>query len=130
MKVPGVTLFALLAVLIGVPLTGQERSVVAASAVGAEDLLASPVGTNWTSYNGDYIGRRYSALREINTANVHQLRAAWVFHPGNSQNLEATPVVVRGVDVRDIGQRCVCPGRADRTPVMALPSAREFRAAG
>ena len=97
MKVPGVTLFALLAVLIGVPLTGQERSVVAASAVGAEDLLASPVGTNWTSYNGDYTGRRYSALREINTANVHQLRAAWVFHPGNSQNLEATPVVVRGV---------------------------------
>ena len=97
MKVPGVTLFALLAVLIGVPLTGQERSVVAAGAVRAEDLLASPVGTNWTSYNGDYTGRRYSALREINTANVHQLRAAWVFHPGNSQNLETTPVVVRGV---------------------------------
>src|SRR5450755_4984725 len=97
MKVPGVTLFALLAVLIGVPLTGHERSVVAASAVSAGDLLASPVGTNWTSYNGDYTGRRYSTLREINTANVHQLRAAWVFHPGNSQNLETTPVVVRGV---------------------------------
>ena len=97
MKVPGVRLFALLAVLIGVPLTGQERAVVSASAVGAEDLLASPVETNWTSYNGDYSGRRYSALREINTANVHQLRAAWVFHPGNSQNLETTPVVVRGV---------------------------------
>src|SRR5450755_4650960 len=97
MKVPGVTLFALLAVLIGVPLTGHERSVVAASAVSAGDLLASPVGTNWTSYNGDYTGRRYSTLREINTANVHQLRAAWVFHPGNSQNLQVTPVVVRGV---------------------------------
>jgi len=97
MNVPGVTLFAVLAVLIGVPLTGQERSVVSASAVVEEDLLASPVGTNWTSYNGDYTGRRYSALREINTANVHQLRAAWVFHPGNSQNLETTPVVVRGV---------------------------------
>ncbi len=97
MKVPGVRLFALLAVLIGVPLTGQEHAVVSASAVGAEDLLASPVGTNWTSYNGDYSGRRYSALREINTGNVHQLRAAWVFHPGNSQNLETTPVVVRGV---------------------------------
>jgi len=25
------------------------------------------------------------------------MRAAWVFHPGNSQRLEATPVVVRGV---------------------------------
>jgi len=97
MRVSCATLFALLAVLIGVPVTGQEHSAFNASAVGAEDLLASPVGTNWTSYNGDYTGRRYSALREINTANVHQLRAAWVFHPGNSQNLETTPVVVRGV---------------------------------
>ena len=78
-------------------LTGQERSAVATSAVRAEDLLASPAGANWTSYNGDYSGRRYSSLREISTANVQQLRAAWVFHPGNSQNLEVTPVVVRGV---------------------------------
>lgn len=65
--------------------------------VNAQDLLASPVGADWTSYNGDYTGRRYSALLEINSTNVNQLRAAWVFHPGNSENLEATPVVVRGV---------------------------------
>ena len=45
MKVPGVTLFALLAVLIGVPLTGQERSAVAASAVGAR-RLAGESGRN------------------------------------------------------------------------------------
>jgi alcohol dehydrogenase (cytochrome c) len=65
--------------------------------VTPEDLLARPVGENWTSYNGDYTGRRYSELKEINKSNVSQLRAAWVFHPGNSQRLEATPVVVRGV---------------------------------
>src|SRR6185312_15451974 len=65
--------------------------------VDAADLLARPVGENWTSYNGDYTGRRYSNLRDINAGNVAQLRAAWVFHPGNSQNLEVTPVVVRGV---------------------------------
>jgi alcohol dehydrogenase (cytochrome c) len=59
--------------------------------------LASPVGANWTSYNGDYTGRRYSSLHEINTANVPQIRAAWVFRPGNSQRLEATPVVVNGI---------------------------------
>jgi alcohol dehydrogenase (cytochrome c) len=63
----------------------------------AEDLLTSPVGANWTSYNGDYTGRRYSSLQEINVENVARLRAAWVFHPGNSQRLEATPVVVGGV---------------------------------
>jgi alcohol dehydrogenase (cytochrome c) len=65
--------------------------------VEAKDLLAQPVGGNWTSYNGDYSGRRYSSLHEINSGNVAQLRAAWVFHPGNAQNLEVTPIVVRGI---------------------------------
>ena len=79
--------------------TGAQQSSPAQPAlhVSAEDLLARPVGENWTSYNGDYSGRRYSGLKEINKSNVSQLRAAWVFHPGNSQRLEATPVVVRGV---------------------------------
>jgi len=65
--------------------------------VTAQDLLANPVGADWTSYNGDYTGRRYSSLKEINAQNVAQLRAAWVFHPGNSRRLEATPVVIRGI---------------------------------
>ena len=74
-----------------------ESPLTAVSSVGADDLLARPVGVNWTSYNGDYTGRRYSSLHEINATNVSQLRAAWVFHPGNSQRLEATPVVIRGI---------------------------------
>src|SRR5215470_16399958 len=74
-----------------------ESPVTASVNVQAEDLLAQPVGANWTSYNGDYTGQRYSSLREINSGNVRQLQAAWVFHPGNSQNLAVTPVVVRGV---------------------------------
>ncbi len=65
--------------------------------VTAEDLLAQPVGENWTSYNGDYTGRRYSSLQLINTSNVARLNPAWVFHPGNSQALEVTPVVIRGL---------------------------------
>jgi len=75
----------------------SEGAVMATTNVQPEDLLTQPVGANWTSYNGDYTGRRYSSLREINTGNVAQLRAAWVFHPGNSQNLEVTPLVIRGV---------------------------------
>ena len=75
----------------------QSSAAQPALHVTSEDLLARPVGENWTSYNGDYTGRRYSGLKEINKSNVSQLRAAWVFHPGNSQRLEATPVVVRGV---------------------------------
>jgi alcohol dehydrogenase (cytochrome c) len=85
------------AVLIGVIATGQEHTPVSRTTVSTSDLLTTPVAENWTSYNGDYTGRRYSSLREINGSNVQQLRAAWVFHPGNSQNLETTPLVVRGV---------------------------------
>jgi alcohol dehydrogenase (cytochrome c) len=77
---------------------GQTQSSDApAPDVGAKDLLANPVGANWTSYNGDYSGRRYSTLSEINVSNAANLRAAWTFHPGNTQNLEVTPVVVRGL---------------------------------
>src|SRR5579864_8542010 len=83
----------------GLSAAGQQgqSTVTAAPSVSAEDLLLAPPGANWTSYNGDYTGRRYSGLHEINAANVSRLRASWVFHPGNSQRLEATPVVVNGV---------------------------------
>jgi alcohol dehydrogenase (cytochrome c) len=90
-------LLVFIAVLLAGIVKGQEQPVSAPITVSTSDLLTSPAGANWTSYNGDYTGRRYSSLREINTGNVQQLRAAWVFHPGNSQNLENTPVVVRGV---------------------------------
>src|ERR1051326_4128750 len=79
----------------GLSLFAQQKG--AGIDVSSEDLLTSPVGENWPSYNGDYTGRRFSSLAEINRGNVSQLRAAWVFHPGNSQRLEVTPVVVRGV---------------------------------
>jgi alcohol dehydrogenase (cytochrome c) len=77
----------------------QPRQSPAAAVVnvGAADLLVQPVGANWTSYNGDYTGRRYSGLREINAENVVRLRASWVFHPGTSETLEATPLVVNGI---------------------------------
>lgn len=87
-----------LAVFIAICLlaNGQNGSASLTS-VSNKDLLAQPVGENWPSYNGDYTGRRYTGLDQITVANVDQLRAAWVFHPGNSTRLEVTPVVVRGV---------------------------------
>jgi alcohol dehydrogenase (cytochrome c) len=94
-----VVLLFFLAFGTGQELLGQRSGTKSTSAlhVTAEDLLATPVGENWPSYNGDYTGRRYSSLHEINRTNVAQLRAAWVFHPGNSQRLQATPVVIGGV---------------------------------
>ena len=60
-------------------------------------LLRAPPGNDWPSYNGDYSGRRYTALDQITPGNVRQLHAQWVFHSTNSDSLEVTPVVVNGV---------------------------------
>jgi alcohol dehydrogenase (cytochrome c) len=65
--------------------------------VRSEDLLVQPPAANWVSYNGDYSGRRYSGLSEINVGNVGGLRAEWVFHARNTGRLEVTPVVVNGM---------------------------------
>jgi alcohol dehydrogenase (cytochrome c) len=78
----------------------QEKSSTAISAsidVRAEDLLVQPPGANWISYNGDYSGRRYSGLAQITPENAAQLRAQWVFHIRDSNDLEVTPVVVNGI---------------------------------
>jgi alcohol dehydrogenase (cytochrome c) len=74
-----------------------QAPVVADANVSPDDLLTQPPAANWTSYNGDYTGRRFSALRQITAANVAALRAAWIFHASNTERLEVTPVVVRGV---------------------------------
>jgi len=76
----------------------EENSTVSAMVdVQTEDLLVQPPAANWISYNGDYSGRRYSGLSQINSANLEQLRAQWVFHVNNTSRLEVTPVVVNGV---------------------------------
>jgi len=70
--------------------------VSTAISVQPADMLVQPPAANWPSYNGDYSGRRYSSLDEINVNNVGHLRAQWVFHSKNSSRLEVTPVVVNG----------------------------------
>jgi alcohol dehydrogenase (cytochrome c) len=51
---------------------------------------------DWTTYNGNDSGNRYSTLNQINTTNVSNLSLAWLF-PFDASRLETTPVVVDGV---------------------------------
>ena len=39
-------------------------------------LLKQPTDA-WPTYNGDYSGRRFSPLTQINSSNVHTLSLAW-----------------------------------------------------
>ena len=39
--------------------------------------ILKPLSEEWPSYSGDYTGRRYSGLRQINQSNVKNLTLAW-----------------------------------------------------
>jgi alcohol dehydrogenase (cytochrome c) len=57
--------------LVSVALGGQGRGV-------APSELLEPLADAWPTYSGDYSGKRYSALKQINQANVKHLTLAWV----------------------------------------------------
>ena len=52
---------------------------------------------DWTSYDGNYNGNRYSRLEQVNTNSVQRLAPAWVFPVPGAPRLEVTPVVIDGV---------------------------------
>jgi len=51
--------------------------LAAAQGVDAAMLL-KPLGDSWPTYSGDYSGRRYSSLTQLNQSNVKDLTLAWV----------------------------------------------------
>ena len=54
-------------------------ALVAQSGGGLDPAqLLKPLADSWPSYSGDYTGRRYSALTQVNQSNVKNLTLAWV----------------------------------------------------
>src|SRR5947208_3622562 len=51
----------------------------AASQVLDPALLTKPATEAWPTYNGDYSGRRFSPLTQINKDNIKHLGLAWVY---------------------------------------------------
>ncbi len=84
-------------------------------------LLLKPPTNAWPTYNGDYSGKRFSPLTQINQSNLKDLKLAWTFkakggeipgsqvggegpapNPGGGGNpfgssIKATPLMVDGV---------------------------------
>jgi alcohol dehydrogenase (cytochrome c) len=54
-------------------------------------------GVNWTTYNGDLGGNRYTTLTQITPTNVKQVAPRWTFTLPEVTGLQATPIVVDGV---------------------------------
>ncbi len=59
------------AILLPVLLAAQGKGV-------APGDLHKPLAESWPTYSGDYSGKRYSALKQINRATVKNLTLAWV----------------------------------------------------
>lgn len=77
----------LLAALFVIPLFGQGLT---------PETLLQPLGPSWPTYNGDYSGRRFSSLSQINSGNVRNLALAWTYDSGGVP-IKATPLMVNGV---------------------------------
>ena len=61
---------------------------------------------DWTSYNGDFSGNRYSKLDQISKANVSNLAPNWLFTIPDAPYLETTPVVVQGIMYLTSANQC------------------------
>lgn len=60
---------------------------------------------DWPTYNGDFSGRRFSAVDQINSSNVGSLSVAWMYRIANvgpqrgvgSPTIKSTPLMVNGI---------------------------------
>ena len=68
-------------------------------------LLTKPLGDSWPTYSGDYSGKRYSSLTQINQGNVKNLSLAWVARVSggadSGRRPGAAPTIVGGEGTAD-----------------------------
>jgi alcohol dehydrogenase (cytochrome c) len=63
-------------------------------------VLTKPLSDSWPTYSGDYSGKRYSSLTQINQSNVKNLTLGWVSRVASGSGgggRGATPTIVGGV---------------------------------
>jgi alcohol dehydrogenase (cytochrome c) len=66
----------------------------ATTSSATQTAMPAAAAADWSMYGHDYANTRYSPLTQITTANVHELKPAWVFHTGIVAAFETTPIVV------------------------------------
>lgn len=67
--------------------------------------LLEPATDTWPTYNGDYSGRRFSTLTQVNSSNINSLALAWMFRITSvgalrgvgAPEIKSTPLMVNGV---------------------------------
>ena len=79
------------------PQTNSTVTKQAAQVDGARIIDADRDSGNWMTYGRTYSEQRFSPLKQITDANVHQLSLAWYYDLDTRRGQEATPLVVDGV---------------------------------
>jgi acido-empty-quinoprotein group A len=93
-----------------------RTAVVLALAAAPMTLVAQIPTDSWPTYHGDYSGRRYSPLKQINTTTVKNLTLAWAYRlntlrsgaivggegpdtppPGTPPSIKSTPLMINGI---------------------------------
>ena len=77
-------------------------------------LLTRPATDAWPTYNGDYSGRRFSTLNQINQSNVKHLTLAWVYR-ATAGNTAGSIVGGEGPDVPPGGVAAAASGPGSTT---------------
>jgi alcohol dehydrogenase (cytochrome c) len=86
------TLFiSTIAALFTLPLAGQVQ-------VPFDRLRhANDEPQNWLTYGGNYAGHRFSALDQLTSSNVADLKPSWIYQSREAGKWEVTPLVVDGI---------------------------------
>src|SRR5271165_1997327 len=65
--------------------------------------ILKPPADSWPTFNGDYSGKRFSPLKQIDASNVHNLALAWSTRfnlgggGGRGLSIKSTPLLVNGI---------------------------------
>ena len=92
----GLNLEKLRALLLITLLAGAAVAPMATAQTLDSTALLNPPTDTWPTYNGDYSGRRYSTLDQINAGNIGSLTLAWAFNT-HSLVIKSTPLEVNGI---------------------------------
>ena len=102
--------------LLAAPFLLAPGLLIAQGAGVAPEELLKPLKDSWPTYNGDYSGKRYSALTQVDQSTVKHLTLAWMtrVNPGDAQPAEGgrrarrrqeTPLIVGGEGPSDLHMR-------------------------
>src|SRR4030095_15137409 len=95
---PRMNVCSRLVAISGAVLLGFGGQAAAADVDHQRLLKADKEPDNWMTYHGSYNSWHYSALKDINTTNVKQLKVAWSHVASRStRGLQSYPLAVDGV---------------------------------